>query len=280
MSLGFDREVDLINAGDTAEITTFLYDDDDVPLTQANLNSVEFLVQQPDGTRVTVAGQLRADGGGVLSYADTSQVGQYRVVATFTTTDAAKRSTRCDFEVIDPFDPPAPSNTEVVGTYVWRKVEDCFDAEDEGPWLRDMSLNYFNEKKMGEFISEGLFEINERHPHTKLLTDFFFLEPGDPSADLPLLASGVFMAVVRHLMRSYVEQPTPQGAQIVYEDRRDYLNRWGTVYQVEKEWFDRNLAYFKRRFLGIGKSKLLVDTKAGRLLPAPLRVRTTGRGYW
>jgi hypothetical protein len=163
---------------------------------------------------------------------------------------------------------------------VWKKLEDCFDAEDEGPWLRDMTLNYFNESKMGVFIPEALFDINERQPRTTLTIDYFFNEPGDPTADLPFLAQAVFIKVLRHLMRSYVEQPLPQGAQIVYEDRRDYLQRWQLIYQLELEAFEKNLGYFKRRFLGLGTSKLLVDTKAGRLLPAPLRVRTTGRGYW
>lgn len=280
MSLGFDREVDLINLNDTAEITTYVYDKDDAPVSADGLLSVEFIVQKPDGTRSTVPGQIAEDGGGILSYTATVASGPYRVVATFTTLEGHKRSTRFDFEVIDPFDPPTPTHTEVVGTYVWRKVEDCFDAEDEGPWLRDMTLNYFNESKMASFISEGLFEINERQPHSTLTIDWFFAGAGDPTADLPLLASGVFMAVIRHLMRSYVEQPDIAGANVVYESRRDYLQRWNSVYQIEKEWFDRNLAYFKRRFLGLGSSKLLVDTKAGRLLPAPLRVRTTGRGYW
>jgi hypothetical protein len=164
---------------------------------------------------------------------------------------------------------------------VWSKVEDCFDAEDEGPWLRDMTLNYFNERKMAEFIAEGLFEINERQPHTKLITDFFFAEAGAPTADLPLLGSAACSwpsSVTSCAPTS--SSPTPGAPQVVYEDRRDYLQRWQTIYQIEKEWFDRNLAYFKRRFLGLGTSKLLVDTKAGRLLPAPMRVRMTGRGYW
>lgn len=278
--MGFDREMDLVNAGDTAQIVAYLYDRDDARLDPGDVLSVDFLVQDPEGTRSTVAGVIGDDGEGILTYPTTTLPGQYMVMAAFTLLDGTKQSTRVDFEVIDPFDPPAPSNEEVIGTFVWQKLEDCFDAEDEGPWLRDMTLNCFNETKMREFISEGLFEVNERTPPTSLVIDYFFIAPGDPTADLPLVTSATFLAVLRHLMRSYTEQPAVAGGQVFYEDRRDYLQRWQLIYTIEKEWYTTQLGYFKRRFLGLGTSKLLVDTKAGRLLPAPLRSRVTGRGFY
>ncbi|WP_156027840.1 hypothetical protein [Candidatus Solirubrobacter pratensis] len=281
MSLGFDREVVLVNSGDSAELHTTLYDAEDTPMNPDDLLSVDFTIQDPEGQVHHAEGILDDDGAGTLIYNATSLIGQYKVAATFTLANGAKRSTRQDFRVINPFDPPAPSYAEVVGTYVWKKLEDCFDAEDEGPYLRDMTLNYFNEAKMTSFIGEGLFELNESPPvRTQLTVDYFFAGPGDPTADLPLLAECVFLPVVRHLMRSYVEQAAPQGMNAPYQDRRDYLQRWGTIYQLEKDTYQRNAAMFKRRFVGFGHSAMLVDTKAGRLLPAPLRVRTVGRGYY
>lgn len=281
MSLGFDREMDVVNVGDTAQIVAYIYDRDDTRVPTDDVLSVQFKVQHPDGSQVTTGGDIGDDGEGILQYTDTTQRGCYKTMATFTLLEGVKQSTRVDFEVIDPFDPPTASNAEVIGTYTWNKVEDCFDAEDEGPWLRDMTLNYFNESKMTEFIAEGLFEVNLRQPPTDVTVDYFFAAPGDPTADLPLIASATFMAVIRHLMRSYTEQPAVAGGgQVFYEDRRDYLQRWQLIYGIEKEWFERQLGYFKRRFLGLGSSKLLIDTKAGRLLPAPMRTRFTGRGYY
>jgi len=81
-------------------------------------------------------------------------------------------------------------------------------------------------------------------------------------------------------MRSYVEQPMPTGVQVAWQDRRDYLQRWREVFDLEKEQYDRWVALYKRGYLQLGHSKLLVAAKAGRLIPAPMRARSVGRGYW
>jgi hypothetical protein len=96
---------------------------------------------------------------------------------------------------------------------------------------------------------------------------------------MPLLVQGVFLAVILHLVTSYVEQPQAVGGQVIYEDRRDYITRWLQIYEVEMQRYMRWIALFKRRFLGLGHSKGLVSNRAGRLLGAPLRSTTIGRGF-
>ena len=283
MSLGYDREQNIVNLNDTAEIRAPLFDREDNQVTSNDILAVEFVIQKPDKTKTDpLLGEIENDGTGVLKWSDTDQSGQYLVVATFTLI-SGKSSVRADFEVQDPFLDEAPSPSWVIADAAWRKIEDCFDAEDEGPWLRDMSLNYFNKHKMEQFIDEALFDINQQHPPTGLTIGAFAYKQGDATfanADLPLIAQGVFICVVRHLMRSYTEQPNPVGAQIAWHDRRDYLQRWQTVYAIEKEQYMRMLALFKRRFLGLGYARALVSSKAGRLMPAPMRTRNVGRGYW
>lgn len=284
MSLGFDRDVDLVNLGDTAEITVEVYTDEDSPFPDTELVGVVFTIQHPDGTKVSgLEGEVMDTGQGYLRYATTTQTGQYLVVATFTTVEGRKKSVRADFEVIDPFNPPAPSPEEVLADAVWMKLRDCFDAEDEGPWLRDMTLNVFNKSKMQEFSREALFDINQQNPPTDFALSTFVHSDGTQTlineSHFYLLVHGTFLAVLRHLIRSYVEQPQPQGAQVVYEDRRDYLQRWQTIYQIELAQYQRELALWKRQFLGLGSTRGLLSTKAGRLIPAPMRTRYIGRGY-
>lgn len=280
--LGFITDETFGNKGDTVEVYAYLYGRDEEPVPQANLIGVNFTVQYPDGIEAGQVGEITDDGTGYIRWTDTTQIGHYPVLAQFQLYDGALQSVRADFEVIDPFDPPAPDVAEIVGDAVWNKVEDCFDAEAggiEGPWLREQTLNHFSRSKMPTFISQAMFSINYHNPPTNFTEDLFVVN-GNPTGDFDLLVQGTFLPVIRHLMRSYAEQPDPQGAQISWHSRRDYLDRWAAVYKTETDVFKEWLALWKRQFLGLGRSKILVDSKAGRLTPAPLRTRFVGRGYY
>jgi hypothetical protein len=276
---GFGREPDIIALNDTAPLRAYLYNDQDQPFVADDLQGVTFTIQKPDGLQDTLIGSIDDDGSGQVNYQNTDLVGEYTVVATFKTVEGVNKSTRADFEVIDPFNPPDPTEEQLLGELVWRKLEDLFDAEDEGPWLRDMTLNFFNREKIPEFVNDALFEINNANPPTDVNLDSFF-HLSQVTADSPLLVQGVYLQVLRHLIRSYTEQPNPTGAPFGYLDRRDYAQRWMAVYQMEADVFKRWLALWKRKFLALGHSKVLVSSKAGRLLPAPMRTRNVGRGYW
>lgn len=306
MPLGYDAEQRVVYLNDSADLYAYLYNRDDAGLTKDSFTAVVFTIRRPDGTRDTnVAGVLQDDGAGYLNYANTGLVGEYIVVATFTLTGGEKRSTRADFQVSDPFDTdlstPADLNEYVtlttqdardewmvstVASRVWDKMEDLFDSTDGGPWMRDMTMNVFSPNKVPEFIEEALFDINVYNPPTAFWLDKFaaptYIQGQNPrqNANLTVLVQGVWIAVIRHLMRTYTEQPAPQGGQVTYEDRRDYLQRWGTMYQIEFQHYDHLVKLWKRQFLGLHQSKQLVSNKAGRLLPAPLRSRNIGRGYY
>ena len=301
MPLGYDLEQRIAYQGDSAELYAYITDDGDSVLGEGDLVQVEFRVQRPSGVGkdTVIPGDIMADGAGHLSYTDTSELGEYLVVATFTLNDGTKKSTRSDFQITDPFEEnlETPVNYEeydslseddkaawqvaIVGNRVWAKMEDVFDSNDGGPWMRDMTMNVFNPAKINEFMDEALFTINVYNPPTDFWIDEFATPVnGRPNENMTIMVQATWVSVIRHLMRSYVEQPIPTGGQITWQDRRDYLQRWGTMYQIENQLFDQLLKLWKRQFLGLGTSKLLVSNKAGRLLPAPLRTRNIGRGYY
>ena len=278
MPFGEYRNYNVVQLSDTAELRTNVFDQDNVPIPADDILLVKFTIQRPDESRDELAGEVEDDGSGFARYTNTDVVGEYVSVAQFTLDSGEKRSVRQRFEVIDPFvDTPLTEN-EIIAEGVWLRLEDCFDSSEGGPWLRDVTLSYFNKDKIPEFIADALFEINMQPPMTGS-TILDFTTPATDT-DMPVLVQGTLLAVIRHLMRSYVEQPTPQGAQVVYEDRKDYLQRWQIIYQIEKDRYDRWLALWKRQFLNLGHSALLVSSKAGRLIPAPMRTRTVGRGYY
>lgn len=229
--------------------------------------------------KILEEGEIEDDGSGYLVFNDTDRIGHHTGVATFTLSDGTIKSTRTDFEVFDPFE-VVDTQTRIIADGVWTKLEDCFDAENEGPWIQDMTLNFFHEEKMEKFIAEALFDINYQNPPTDVGIDSFVTSTNFINTNYPLLVQGVFVQVLRHVMRSYVEQPLPTGAQIAYQDRRDYLTRWQGMYELELAQYMRWLALWKRGFLQLGHSRLLVSAKAGRLIPAPMRARSAGRGYW
>lgn len=285
MPLGAERDLSTVNQGDTADLYAYVFDENSNPVPAGQISGVNFTIQRPDGTQASQAGAIQSDGAGFLRYATTTDVGEYVALARFTLSTGEIRSTRLDFSVIDPFNPPAPTPTEIISDASWMLLEDCFDSEEGGPWLRDMTLAYFNRSKVAQFIPYALLEINATQPDTNLtLADFTTIQPdGTPDVDMAILAYGTLIHVIRHLMRSYVEQPAPMGSDIAYEDRRDYLQRWQLILQDMEPSYWRLVILWKRKFLNLGQSALLVHSKAGRLYGpnAPsLRLRNAGRGWY
>jgi hypothetical protein len=283
---GTPKQVEIIQALKNITLSFQLINDNNCLL--LNGKNVEELIRGTEVAAVVskiatikevIDGEVKEDGTGYLAYENTNQVGHYVVVATFELVDGITKSTRADFEVFDPFE-VVDTQLKIVADGVWTKLEDCFDAEDEGPWVQDVTMHFFREEKMEKFINDALFDINYQNPPTNVGIESFVTSNNIPTVDYPLLVQAIFVQVLRHLMRSYVEQPLPTGAQIAWQDRRDYLERWRSMYDLEMIQYERWLALWKRGFLQLGHSRLLVAAKAGRLIPAPMRARSVGRGYW
>lgn len=292
MSLGYDRQLKIVALNDSARLIARIYDDDDQLYSYEDLGAVTYTIQRPatdwdgttggaqyDPTKITADGEVLEDGTGLFIFEQTDRLGHYIAVATFELVDGTTKSTRVDFEVFDPFE-IVDTPVRVVADGVWTKLEDCFDAENEGPWVQDVTMNFFREEKIEKFINDALFDINYQHPPTDLTIGSFVNSDNTVTSNYPLLVQAVFIQALRHIMRSYVEQPMPTGAQIAWQDRRDYLQRWQSMYELELAQYQRWVALYKRGFLQLGRSKVLVAAKAGRLIPAPMRARSVGRGYW
>jgi hypothetical protein len=160
-------------------------------------------------------------------------------------------------------------------------AHNCFDSSDGGPWLREMTLRVFNPDRMNHFIGEAVLDFNMNQPPTQFTLETFTVPAGGttPNPLFPLIVEGTFLAVIRHLMRSYVEQPLPQGAQFGWEDRRDYQLRWKAIYDVEKEMYARWVSMAKRGQFGFGLTAQSLYSYS-RGLYSPNFNRTRGFGFW
>ena len=200
--------------------------------------------------------------------------GNYRARAKFILSDGTQRSQLLTFDVIDPLD-TANENIDQTVELAWLMLEDCFDSEMGGPYLRDATLAYFDKNKMAALAPMALFQIGIKPPASVYTLDNFpYTEAG------ALFAKGILIESVKHLMRSYVEQPNVLGSgQISYFDRRDYLQRWQSIYQMEMEEYKHWLALWKRGQWNFGSGSLLIDMKSGRRQMYPQLDRARGR-YW
>lgn len=182
--------------------------------------------------------------------------------------------------VVTEYQTPLPQ--DLVTQAVWWRLEDIFDSDEGGPWLREKTLAHFDEAKIGMFITEALMDINLQMPPTHLDIAFFTnwtQTPGD-NPNMPLLIKGVLCLTIRHLMRSYAEQYVPQGAQVVWPDRTRYTQIWQSIYQVEYADYIQAVRLWKRTTLNLGHSAVSVFSKSGRQWPySNQRARGAYRGY-
>lgn len=228
-------------------------------------------------------GEIEEDGQGYLQWTNTEQSGQYIVQAQFTLNTQEIRSVMINFAVEDPFNIPPPTEAQLVAEEVWLRFEDAFDSVEGGPILRDYTLSHFDVRKIERFIPEALLDINVQMPPTQYSISYFAkpLGNGEINPLMPLLSKGVMCKVLLHMIRSYIEQPVPQGAQIAYEDRTRYAQSWQTAYTTEREDWISMVRLYKRQELNLGHSALLVGSKAGRLfMNGTWRTQNVGRGWF
>jgi hypothetical protein len=228
-------------------------------------------------------GEIEEDGQGYLQWTNTEQSGQYLVQAQFTLVTQEVKSVMVNFSVVDPFNIPPPTEPQLVAEEVWLRFEDMYDSVEGGPILRDYTLSHFDVKKIERFIPEALLDINVQMPPTQYSISYFArpLGNGEINPLMPLLSKGVMCKVLLHMVRSYIEQPVPQGAQIAYEDRTRYAQAWQTAYATEREDWISMVRLYKRQELNLGHSALLVGSKAGRLFfNGTWRTQNVGRGFF
>jgi len=280
MSFGYERQKRVF-VSDTALLEAYIYEADDetlIPLTA--ITAVLFTVKKPSEDTPAISndpGTIVGDGHAqyLVDSSQVSEPGEYLATAQFILSNGEKRTVIVDFDAVDPFETIGTSDIDPWVDLTWRKLEDCFDSEIGGPWLRDMTLARFDKSKIKTLLPEALLDINVQQPITSFTETSF---PKDDSSGA-LLSQAMFITVVRHLVRSYAEQPDTNNSPVAFLDRRRYQDTWLKVLEVEEAQYRRVLALWKRQYFGLGKTKGIVASKAGRLMPAPMRSRYMGRGY-
>lgn len=286
MSFGYQRQPRIMK-GDSQVLNAFIFGEDETtPVPAEDIIRVHFTVLVPGDdpeapTLDEIDGVVVGDGHGqyVVPASINGVQGQYKSFARFeynSGSNILNKGVVTDYDVFDPFVRAKASAADEAIDQCWLKLEDCFDSEIGGPWLRDMTLAVFDKSKINGFIPEALMDINQQMPITDYNVDSFPYAANDGTA---VMAEGLLLATIRHLMRSYTEQPDIMNSPVAFMDRKRYQQAWSAIYTIELAMWDRWLSRWKLRSYDLSSSAMLLGTKAGRMLPAPMRSRNVGRGF-
>jgi len=137
---------------------------------------------------------------------------------------------------------------------------DLFDSTEGGPNLLENFQTHYNYERLAQLLNVTVTRLNFIGNPTTSWT----VGTGDDGEQVPdyirgMLVFGLYLEVLKHFMRSYVEQPDFKNMQVTYTDRRDYLQRWKGIYDDEKREFDPAFKLAKRRLLGLAQGSLLVS---------------------
>lgn len=139
----------------------------------------------------------------------------------------------------------------------WVKFADLFDSPYGGPHLQVYAQTRFNRNRMAQLLGDALGNLNAASsPHASYAMngqDFPMVEWGN------LLTESLYIEILKHLVRSYVEQPEViLGTAISRLDRRDYMQRWQEILTIERDEFERDLTRYRKAHLGLGNFSVLV----------------------
>ncbi len=151
---------------------------------------------------------------------------------------------------------------------VWNRLEDCFDSPDGGPYLSTLYQSQFGRNRVAHLMSVALGKINLRaQPHQTYTLEGPKLFPLGTWGGL--LEQMTLVETIKHLMRSYVEQPEVIGSTVARVERRDYLQRWQSILDIETRDLDSMLDHFKMAHMGFSSPSVLVSGGSyGRIGPS------------
>jgi hypothetical protein len=161
---------------------------------------------------------------------------------------------------------------------VWIRFADMFDSPQGGPHLQVFFQTAFSRGRIAQLLQIALNKINlTMQPAFSFTTDAGSQFPYQDWGGL--LEQGLYIETIRHLIRSYVEQPNPTGVTVSRMDRRDFSDRWTSVYEMEYADYMNMLSDFKIQMMFLSRPRVLVSGGAyGNWGPTRLPGSAAARG--
>lgn len=162
--------------------------------------------------------------------------------------------------VADPnYDLLVPAMKSIVED-VYFRLADLFDSPEGGPNLTTYFQTNFSRGRVSQLLRIAIGLLNTMaQPFQTFTID------GTGGAEFPvaqwggLLTQALFVETIKHLRRSYVEQPLFMGGNVTRVDRRDYMDRWGQILQDEQATLKQQFDVFKISAMGLSRPTVLVS---------------------
>lgn len=222
------------------------------------------MLREADGTQVFQRDATHVSTGlyeTALSSAESAEPGNYTVVWIYSL-DGVGQEYRT-YLVIGQAEPAydaliAPLKDMVDTT--WIRFADLFDSPAGGPNLMTYFQTHYTRGRLAQLMRIAVGTLNTiAQPYQTYTVD------GDGGAAFPvakwgpLLERSLYVEALKHLIRSYVEQPMFVGGSVTRLDRRDYMDRWRSVLADEEPTFRQQLEVFKIANMGMGRPAVLVS---------------------
>ncbi len=136
---------------------------------------------------------------------------------------------------------------------------DLFDSTEGGPNLIENFQTHYSNERMAQLMGPAFNWLNfTGQPILNWGPGYVEGSVVTGQGYEAFLQMGLYLEVLKHFMRSYVEQPDFKNMAVTYTDRRDYLQRWKTIYDTEKPEYDKMLKLAKRKLMNLTGGALLV----------------------
>lgn len=152
-----------------------------------------------------------------------------------------------------------PNGYPAIVESVMVRLADLFDSPFGGPYLTTKVQANFGRNRIAQLLKIAVDRIGSvAQPHATYDLSGVNGQPIDPVQWGGLIAQGTWVEVLKHLRRSYREQPTLQGANVAILDRSRYASEWDAEIADEKADLASMLSVFKIAQMGLGRPRVLV----------------------
>lgn len=190
---------------------------------------------------------------------DTAVLGNYRMVWSYLLSGTQR--TYESFFAIGGAQPPYDAlsgDMKAIVDSVWMRLADLYDSPSGGPNLTTWAQTNFSRGRIAQLLRIAIGRLNTI---AQPVTTYSLENAQFPVAKWgPLLEQLCWVETIKHLRRSYLEQPQFEGGGGISRlDRQAYFDRWGIILAEEEDNVAHQLDIFKISLMGLGRPSILVS---------------------